>query len=318
MAGNPLREGFREVLRDPALLLIEVGWRWTFGLIAVLVCAAVALLTTKGIRANPQTLDAMSRMSPWELAQSLASFLAAVAGTLVRVGLFAVLSLACCWIVLSALGRRATLLRPALAPGADLRSCFGVSTIRATITLGALLAWILTGFIAGMAGAVSTNNGIPNLGLILLIVLPAALVIVGVWSAANWYLSLAPLFDEEAWAQSVRRVWALIARRRDEVLEISIALAVTRFISLIVALVLSFAVSAIVTNLRILVADLLAIALLYFFVADFVSIARLAAFAQLRDMELQPANQQQPTYAADAIPADFLARSNAKAGSETF
>ena len=305
MPSNVLREGFRDVFRDPALLLIEVAWRWTFGIIAILACATVAFLTATGVKANPQALESMSRMNPWELAQSLASVLTTIAAALVRVGIVAIIFLACCWIVLSALGRRATLLRPALAPGADLRSCFSISTVRALVTLGSFVAWILASVLAGAAGAVTNSNSIPNLGLILLILLPALLVIVGVWSAANWYLSLAPLFQESSLAQSVRRAWILIRSRRDEVLEISIATGVIRLVLLIMALVLSFAVSAVIANPRVIVADFSAIALLYFLAADFVSIARLAALAKLRDGDVEADHQFAPAETS----APFLIRS---------
>ena len=286
-SSNALREGFREVLRDPALLLIEVGWRWAFGVVAIVVCATTAFLITSKVRVNPAGLESISGMAPWEMTQAVASVISTLGSRLLRIGPFAVLFLAAAWIVLSALGRRATLLRPALAPAADLQTCFRISTLRAVVTLGALLAWILAGMVAGTVAAV-TGNDIPNLGLILLIVIPAILLIVSVWSAANWYISLAPLFAGNRMTQCVKDTWTLVRSQRDEVLEISIATAVIRFVLLVIAFVLSFAVSAVITIPRVVAIDFLAIALLYFLAADFVNIARLVAFAKLRDTCVEP------------------------------
>jgi hypothetical protein len=286
MSNNALRGGFREVLRDPALLLIEVAWRWAFGTICIVVCAVLAIMATKNAGASRFTFSSNSQMNPWESAQAIASFLVSLGAALLRAGLFAAVLLAFCWVVLSALGRRATLLRSGLGKGADLRGCFGISTVRALLTLGAVFAWVVAGLVAGAAAAVTNTNGLPNLGVILLILAPALLVIVGAWSVANWYLSLAPLYEEGSWTQAVASVWRLTKLHRDEVLEISIATGVIRFVLFVAALMLSFAVSAVITNPRVFAWDFVAIALLYFFAADFVSIARLAAFAKLRDTQV--------------------------------
>jgi hypothetical protein len=285
MPDNPLREGFREVLRDPALLLMEIAWRWTFGSIAIFICTMVALVLVKTLPANPQTPQWISGMNPWDTAQRVAAVLVTIAAVLLRVGTIAVLLLAICWTCISAVGRRATLVRAAFTRGASLRACFSIHAARAVATLLALFVWIFAGVVTGFIAAATSTDGTPNLGVILLILIPALLVIVSAWSAANWYLSLAPLFSEDSWMRSARRVWRLTKTYRDEVLEISIGTGIIRVVFLIVALVLSFAVSAVVSSPRVLVLDLVAISLLYFFAADFVNIARLCAFAKLRDRE---------------------------------
>jgi hypothetical protein len=315
MSNNALREGFREVLRDPALLLIEVAWRWAFGTICIVVCAVLAIIATKNVSVS--RFASISQMNPWESAQTIASFLVALGAALLRAGLFAAVFLAFCWIVLSALGRRATLIRSGLGKGADLRGCFGIGTVRALLTLGAILAWVLAGLAAGAAAAVTTTNGLPNLWLILLILVPALLVIAGTWSLANWYLSLAPLYGEGSWTQAVASVWKLTKLRRDEVLEISIATGVMRFVLFVAALMLSFAVSAVITNPRVFAWDFVAIALLYFLVADFLSIARLAAFAKLRNMQV--ATSAVPSREGTTPPNILVTSENAgsELGSET-
>lgn len=285
MSSNALREGFRDVFRDPALLLIELGWRWAFGIVATFVCVTLALIATTSVRADPQALESISRLNPWELAQTLAAGIATAVGEILRIAIPAILFLSVSWTVLSALGRRATLLRPTLAPGIDLRGCFGINALRAAVTLAVLLAWILAGFAVGIAGAFTSSSAVPNVWLIVSILIPVFLLLAVLWSAANWYLSLAPLFPGNCWTESVADARRFVHDRRDQILEISIALGAMRLVLLIVTLTLSFAISAVVTNLRVVVADLVAISLLYFLIADFLNIAKLAAFARLRDAE---------------------------------
>src|ERR1700745_1941936 len=116
MPDNPLREGFREVLRDPALLLIEIAWRWIFGTIAIFICTTVALVLVKSLPAHPQTPEWISETNPWDTAQRLAAVLLAIGAVLLRVGSIAVFLLAICWTCIAAMGRRATLVRAALTP----------------------------------------------------------------------------------------------------------------------------------------------------------------------------------------------------------
>lgn len=312
MSTNALREGFREIFRDPALLLIEVGWRWAFGTIAIVVCAVLVFVSTKSVRVNQFSSGLLSQINLWQTAQSVAAYVVALGAALIRAGLVSVFFLAFCWIVLSALGRRATLLRVGLGNGANLRVCFGISTLRAAIALGALFAWILAGLLAGVvAAAAAGSNSVPNIWLILLILAPVLVVIVALWSAANWYLSLAPLFPERTWTQAAASAWKLAQSRRDEVLEISVAIAAIRFVLFIAALALSLAVGAIITNPRVFALDFIAIALLYFFVADFVTIARLAAFAKLRDGQTQAAA---PVALEEPIPHTPMESDSAGAG----
>jgi hypothetical protein len=283
MASNALREGFMEVIRDPALLLIEIGWRWTFGAIAILVFTASAFFLLGSINFDPHRLESLTALNPWQLAHTLAGLLASVSVVLFRVAAVAGLLLAVCWTVLSAVGRYATLTRPALAPGASLRACLAISAARALVALAAILAWITAGLFAGMVGAVSTaKETFPIPLMSVAILLPALILIVGGWSTLNWYLSLAPLSPERGWRGSVTGGWKFARLSRDQLLEMSIITGILRAGLFVVALLLCLAVSAVITNPRVSIADLVAISLLYFLIADFIYVARLVAYAKLR------------------------------------
>ena len=294
MPSNALRQGFRQVLQDPGLLLIEIAWRWTFGAIAVLVLLLSMFVLLGSVFVDPRRLEAASALTPLQMAQTVVATLTALGGALTRASLLAVFVLSICWILMSALGRRATLVRPALFPGATLRTCFAVSAVRAAVTLGAILAWMLAGILAGLA---STRDTLPNPAVILGIGIPALLLIVTVWSVLNWYFSLAPLFPERAFRgqpgiQITTAVWDFVQSRRDELLEISVVIGIVRAVIFVAALMLSFAVSAVITNPRVLIGDLVAVALLYFLAGDFLYMVRLVAYANLIDPILAPTQSQ--------------------------
>jgi hypothetical protein len=283
MASNVLREGFLEVIRDPALLLIEIGWRWTFGAIAILVFTASAFFLLGRINFDPHRLESLTALNPWQLAYTLTGLLASVSAVLFRVAAVASLLLTFCWTVLSALGRYATLARPALAPGASMRGCLAISAARALVALAAILAWITAGLFAGMIAAVPTaKKTFPIPLMSVAILLPALVLIVGAWSTLNWYLSLAPLFPEHGWRGSVTGGWKFARLSRDQVLETSIITGILRAGLFVVALLLCLAVGAVITNPRVSIADLVAISLFYFLIADFIYVARLVAYAKLR------------------------------------
>lgn len=296
MPSDALRQGFREVLQDPGLLLVEIAWRWTFGAIAVLVLLLSMFVLLGSVFVDPRRLEAASALTPLQMAQTVVATLTALGGALLRVSLLAAFLLTICWIFMSALGRRATLVRPALFPGATLRTCFAVSAVRAAVTLGAILVWMLAGILAGLAGA-STRDTLPNPAVILGIGIPALLLIVTVWSVLNWYFSLAPLFPESTFRgkpgiQITTAVWDFVRSRRDELLEVSVVIGIVRAVIFAVAMMLSFAVSAVITNPRVLVGDLVAVALLYFLAGDFLYIVRLVAYANLIDPTPAPTQSQ--------------------------
>ena len=308
MSRNQLLEGIREIGRDPALLLIEIGWRWSFGAIAFLAAAYSIFLVFDSIDVDPRRLQSLAALNPLQLARNLSGGIAPVSALLWRVTLAVGLVLTAVWVLFSALGRYATLARSALRPGASLQVCLIVSLFRAALTLASIAAWFAAGFFAAMVGSATARSGTTNFGLISIILFLAFLVIVSLWSTMNWFLSLVPLRAEPTWGQALLSTVTFIRSRRDELLEISIINGILRSGVFVIAALLSVAAGSVITNARILVADLLAISLLYFLIADFLCLARLIAFGKLRsETAAQPSSavlnsDSGSTMAATAMP----------------
>jgi len=280
MSRNGLLEGIQEVGRDPALLLIEIGWRWGFGLIVVIITAFSAFLVLDSLSVNPRSVQAMAALNPLQLAQDIAVGISSIHRLIWRAAFSAGLALTAIWVLFSALGRYATLGRAALRPGASLQLCFVVSLLRAIVTVASMAGWFLAGLVAaGLASAGGKDK--PSVGLMSAILLLAFLIIVSAWSTLNWFLSLVPLTGDSTWRESVLKTLTLLRSRRDELLEISITNGILRFGLFVVAVLLSLTVSNVITNARILIADLLAISLLYFVCADFLYMAKLIAIRKL-------------------------------------
>jgi len=282
MSRNVLLEGFREIGRDPALLVIEVGWRWSFGAIAVLIAAFSTYLILDSITFDPRRLQAMAALNPIQLAQYIVEGIASVHVLLWRVALLMGLLLSAIWVLFSALGRYATLARPALNPGASFQMCIIISVLRGMLTLAAVTAWFLAGLFAAALGSPATRDGMPNFGLMSAILFLAFLVIASVWSTLNWFLSLVPLTNTSTLSQALSITLTFMRSRRDDLLEISIVSGIMRAALFVIAVMLSVVASSVITNARMLFADLLAISLLYFLIADFLYVARLVAFGILR------------------------------------
>jgi len=276
-----LREGFREILRDPALLLIEIAWRWSFGIIVILLLAASIFLVLGSISIDSQRLQSLARLNLWQSAQIVADSLVVAVHQLLRIGVSATLFLAFCWICLSAFGRYATLKRPAFGHEPQICSCFAINAARAAVSVGAIALWIAIGLIAGVVGSVGRSDALPHPGIVVAILGPALVLLLAAWSLANWYLSLAPLFLAPHWQLSISMVWNFLRWHRDQIIEISIASGILRAVVFLAAFMLSFAVAAIVSNPRVLMADLIAISLLYCLITDFIYVARLAAYGKL-------------------------------------
>jgi hypothetical protein len=315
MSRNRLLEGIREVGRDPALLLTEIGWRWSFGAISILVAAVSTFLILDSVSVDPRRLQAMAALNPLQLAQNIVEVIASAGALLWRAAFAAGVLLTVIWVPISALGRYATLVRPALKPGASLQVCFVLSVIRAMLALASIAAWFIAGMFAAMLGSATARSGAPNFGLMSTVLFLTFLVILGVWSTSNWFLSLVPLRREPTWTQCLLSTLSFIRSRRDELLEISIVNGILRAGLLLVAFLLSVAVSSVITNARILVADLLAISLLYFLVADFLYMTRLVAFRRLRE---EPVSQLPSAVFSHADPRTAMAQAGTAVPPDSF
>jgi len=277
-------KAFRLTFRRPMLPLAEIAWRWAFGIAAI----AVTLLLIR------QSLAAVD-VSEVELALAR------------RSGLFlaAVPALSVLWIIGASIGRGVTL--AAVNPAAETRArrfgpLAGINALRALLTLSAIGAWIGSMILASAAFPPREEHAASAVMLWLLL----AVVIGFCWSVVNWFLSLAPIFvlrDGRGIWGAVRDSLDLLRLRPRAYLSIAAWFGLWRMLLIFVALLLGgIAFAAAGSNAPAVVVSETVLALAYFALADWLQIARLAAYVFLADEPLIGTLGAEPELPAPAVP----------------
>jgi hypothetical protein len=294
------------VVRQPALIAGEIAWRWAFGVAAW----ALVFLTLRQVFAGVDVSEAeyylARRSSVFLIADACARVLVQVLPGVARAALIVAPALAVLWIVAATLGRMATL--RTLAASAERRRrvlapLLAIHLVRALFTLAALAAFFGT--------IVLTARAFPNpadpVAVSALWILFAALVAM-CWSVVNWFLSLAPIFvmrdGRGAW-DSISDSLALFRRSPGAYSSAAFWFGLFRGVALLAAFVLALVTAASASSAAAGVAVSIVIALIYFAAADFLYIARLAAYVALGESGQPSAVSSPPGEPAPAAIAEL-------------
>jgi len=275
--------------RRPALLAAEVGWRWTFGAVALALAAATFAGFLEGVAVTDRDLLALGSSNQDLMSAALAHMFEGAGGRLLHA--FAVLlpALAVLWTIAASVGRTVTL-RLMMPASSRLRllPMFTLHFARAALAITTLLAAFGTLLFAASVSIRPDPDGFarPDPTLYLLILLFVLPVIAVVWSFLNWLLSLAPIFVVRDGASAPASIASAVGVARESKAALAgttalfgllrlVALGVLVFVSLMVA----GAFSAAGLKATMVVLGLLALA--YFVVADMLFIARLAAYVEI-------------------------------------
>jgi hypothetical protein len=272
--------GFRSVLRDPAIFLMELVWRWSFGAMAFL------LLFFAGLTLMGSADIADVHGAGWKSRDPLLIVLAALrlVRQLGRRPSFLVVALAITvfWLALGAIGRTITLRRLSQKPHS-----IGFRNILALQTCRAVFLWVGTaGTTASVmfCASVAMHGDKPDYLIFYVMVFPLLAVIVIFCSVVNWYLSLAAVCarSNETSGVAIQRAMLLSGSQTAAVVGISIFFAVLRVLAILVAfVVVVFSLGLMGSSPHLLLAWLAVVALAYCALADFLYLCRLAAYASL-------------------------------------
>ncbi len=287
-----VRSGFRAVTRQPALFFAELAWRWAFGAAAW----TLVFLSIHSFLASITVSEAEVRLArtwqPFLVADVAARVLATHGVAALRATVILIIGIAVLWIFAASLGRSATL---KYLCGTRLRpvrwsALLSPHVLRALITLAALAAWF-GGLI--LVGAVFPDPQ-SNLGTMFLAGFGILFLIGLCWSVANWFLALAPIFivrDGRGALASISDSFALYQSRTADYLAVASWFGFFRFVALAFALLISAVPLGMVGRNSPAAITLIGvfIALTYFAAADFLYMARLAAFVALAQPAALPA-----------------------------
>lgn len=295
---SPTAEGFRAAWRQPSLTFAEIIWRWAAGATAI----SLALF---GLREYLSTLPVsaadllfLRSGQPALIGQAVAHILRGSLERAVMSALVAWLAVTVLWIVAASIGRTVTVralldyfrgercsamresdAREPDAPG-RLSGLMGLSVLRATNGLAALVGGIAGASV--IAGRVTTPAD-PHPGLAFLFFAAIAVMVVAVWLALNWILSLAGVFAVRDSADTFHALSSAVALCRDRMGAV-VAVSASLGLAHVVVLSLAWSVVAFPLNLtqvvpgRIVLVAVVLIALVYFALVDWLYVARLAGY----------------------------------------
>jgi len=305
MAISPTTEGFRAAFRRPSLTLGEIAWRWTAGgtAAALLLFGLFEYLDTLPVT-NGELLFLRTR-HPYLVAEAIAHILRGSLNRVVIAGLLAALMLGVLWIVAASMGRIATVgglldyfrrdVTGNAAGGGSSGQSDGASNVsannvalptllrlnflRAAVALAAVFAFMGASILAGFA----SPEAHPRPGLAFFLFLPLAALICWVWGVLNWLLSLAGMFAVRDGGDAVGAITSAVAfcrERTGAVFAVSTWTGLAHLVAFVgattvVSMPLGFVA---VVPWRLVVAVMILVSVIYFALADWLYMARLAGY----------------------------------------
>jgi hypothetical protein len=309
MAGpSPMRDGFRNMFRQPSAGAIEVLWRWSFYAFFWLL---IIFCFTEYLKSLPVTKEQILLIGSGQsflVLRALQQIFHGSVPRLLRAVLVLALTAGVGWIILASFGRAATLRR--LMPPAEripAASLFGLNLLRALafagsifISLGILVLLSLT-----QDPSLAAQATFPCFMLIIFIWF--------VWSFWNWFFSSATIFvakEDCRTFPALRRFSRLCVRRFGSVLFVSFCFWLVRIIifcalAVFCLLLIGIAPSASEAVLAAILACFLGYSLLF----DFLYVGRLAAYLAISDLPDPAPLQALVSYPTEGNPPPDSTRS---------
>jgi hypothetical protein len=298
---SPTLEGFRTMFRRPSFGLAEMAWRWSFGFAAGLLLAYSGAEYLHTLPVTGRDLFLLRTRHPALVWQALAHILRGSGPRLIEALMVAASAMAVAWIGMATLGRAVTI-RALLsylpeehagdAPAAKrwrMASLAGLNFLRVAVTLaaavGCLAAWRL-------GGAVSPDKD-PSPGSATLVFLALVMLVWLAWSMMNWFLSLAAVIAVTRGKNTLGAMAAavdLCRARGGSLAAASTWFGLTHLAGFVMASSVVAVPLAFLTVLpgSVVVGGVLLVGLLYFALADFLYVGRLAAYAAIAESPEAP------------------------------
>lgn len=312
---SPTLEGFRTIFRRPSFGLAEIAWRWSFAAAVVLLLVFSSFEYLDTLPVSKGDLFLLRTSQPALIWRALLHIFRGSTFRAVETAVLLALALAAAWIVVASLARAATLealvahFRESNGSTAEdmknwrLRSLFALNFFRLCATLAACLGCIAA-FL--LAGAVSPPSD-PAPGSAFLIVLTVTMLVWLAWSTLNWFLSLAAIFvvahGQDAFGALAAAV-DLCRTRPGSVFAACTWFGLAHITAFVVATsMLAFPLNfAALLPAPVVLGGALLISMLYFAIADFLYMGRLAAYVAMIEMPDSPVSTQ----AAPPLPSAHL------------
>jgi hypothetical protein len=303
---NPITQGLRAVMRDPAIYLVEILWRWSFAILACLLVVGVALILLGPLHVGPVWDNAWRSRDPQRMSQVLLGIVLILGVKVIITAAIAVpLAIALLWGILSALGRFVTVkrLRGGLT-SLRFRSILALQLLRGFVGWFSLVLL----FAATFGEALIASHGPkPDLLLYYLMMLPSVILISAFWLTVNWYLSLAAIFGREgqSFRGAFRQARQTVRLQRSDVAGTGFVFLLFRIVILLIATAICGLTSGMAgTAPQSYFVLLIVVSLAYFALADFLYMARMAAYLALAAAYVDPAAGPKLVATSSATPVE--------------
>ena len=315
---SPTLEGLRAVVRQPALVLAEISWRWTFGAAALFLLAFALLEYMNSLIVTAGEQLFLRSRQPFLISQAIAEIFSGSAPRLVRAALIVVPALSLFWIAAASLGRLGTLRSlfdyfgiARQESGSRLSALLGLNFLRVSLgfacAIGFAGAAILAGFVSSPAD--------PRPALAFAIFLALAAFVLATGSTLNWYLSISPLFALSEGQDTFGALAAAVQFARYHAGPLfwsSTIFGLLHFLAFIVASVAALLpmLAAGVLPRAVVALGITLVTLVYFATADLLYLGKLAAYVAILRPEPQdlgfvpgpPTSTEKPQGAVTAEP----------------
>jgi hypothetical protein len=275
------------VFARPSLTLLEVAWRWVFGIPFLAVCWMQAQQIVAVLSLESSGLNAINPQNPWvaavQLSHAWALYEPHVAGVLRWLAPLAALA----WVVVSGVGRSLVFKR--LNPRLPFRPVQMIVLQAAFLLALAATFWGWFRSIAWVAATHITSAGEPDLIGYSFWVIFLSLGFYTLWALVSWALSIAPLLmllEDCNPAQALGRGLRLGKPFTGKLVEINLVMGIVKLALMVLAMVLSAAPLPFSDQLG---SDALhgidAVALVFYLVAsDYFQVVRLKGFVEFCKM----------------------------------
>ena len=303
---NPITQGLRAVMRDPAIYMVEILWRWSFAILACLLVVGVGLTLLGPLHVGPVWDNAWRSRDPQRMSQVVLGIVLILGVKVIIAAAIAVpLAIALLWGILSALGRFVTVkrLRAGLT-SLRFRSILALQLLRGFVGWFSLVLL----FAATFGEALIASRGPkPDLLLYYLMMLPSVILISAFWLTVNWYLSLAAIFGREgqSFRGAFRQARQTVRLQRSDVAGTGFVFLLFRIVILLIATAICGLTSGMAgTAPQSYFVLLIVVSLAYFAVADFLYMARMAAYLALAAAYVDPAAGPKLVATSSATPVE--------------
>lgn len=271
----------------PSLTALEILWRWTYGVPALLLLWHVAKSILSETSLDLNALQAMTVTRPLDAAQTLAAAMAVLLPPVSREAIWLVPVLLFAWVVWSSVGRTIVLRRADSELHARPWTMMVLQLIRVLALGAAFVLWLLClrGAAADTVTGPLARGEDPNLVTYFAFAIVSTLGVFALWAVISWFLSIAPLLSMLRNQGVVPSLSAAlkVGPLRSKLVELNLVMGIVKVALLVLAMVFSatpLPFESIATTAFLNVWWVI-VAIAYFMASDFFHVARAVAYLKL-------------------------------------